>query len=724
MGEIGRRPHFACKRMAYLFALGFISILGQVVLLRELSVAFYGVELIYTLALGIWLLSTACGAMIHKRTHVPPSLTRTNLLFLLFSIALALDVAFVRSVRVLFTNLPGSYLPLATQIAVMCAALLPIGLILGLLFQWTALAYIAKGRSLAKAYAVESAGGLAGGFCATLFLKLGLQNLVIALICALVAAGSSFLNFDRRRIQIYRAVSVAIFSVLVFLLWKAPQLDRQMTSWTHPNLVSTSDSPYSRITVSRLDEQVSVFENDALLFDTEETWAEEFVQLAALQHPNPRRVLVLGGGIEGTIREILKHSPTSVDYVELNPALLRVIKVLPVEIQKSLHAQNVRIFQEDLRQFLDRSQNYDLILVGMPEPSSGQANRFYTREFFRQCRGKLNNEGIVAFSLQSSENFWTPQLQRRMVSIFRAARSVFPEVLFVPGGRNVVICSTNSLTRDSSVLASRLQARGIKTRIISAEYLHYLFTNDRFTEVERALETGTAPINTDTRPICYQYTIMLWLSKFLPNAQFWDLSLSGSWTGRGLACLVALSLLALLLSRARWPIRRALLTGVAGFVGMTLEVLILLYFQTKSGVLYQDIGILLTGFMAGLSFGAYGTEKIYGRAPKALGFALLGGFIALGGLVGWWINAGRGAGLPESLGSLFAAGALVAGVFSYAGLHEFHDQAGAITPLYSADLIGGCIGSLLVSLALAPLAGLAITSYLTIPVVMLSVLLL
>jgi len=78
-------------------------------------------------------------------------------------------------------------------------------------------------------------------------------------------------------------------------------------------------------------------------------------------------------------------------------------------------------------------------------------------------------------------------------------------------------------------------------------------------------------------------------------------------------------------------------------VGMTLEVLILLYFQTKSGVLYQDIGILLTGFMAGLSFGAYETEKIYGRAPKAVGFVLLGGS------VGWWINAGRGAGLPESL---------------------------------------------------------------------------
>ena len=98
-----------------------------------------------------------------------------------------------------------------------------------------------------------------------------------------------------------------------------------MTSWTHPNLVETRDTPYSRITVLSREGQTSVFENDALLFDTEGTRAEEFVHLAALQHPNPKNVLVLGGGIEGTVREVLLHSPESVDYVEQNPALIRIV---------------------------------------------------------------------------------------------------------------------------------------------------------------------------------------------------------------------------------------------------------------------------------------------------------------------------------------------------------------------------------------------------------------
>jgi len=42
-------------------SIGLISILGQVVLLRELSVSFYGVELVYLLALGIWFFWTAIG---------------------------------------------------------------------------------------------------------------------------------------------------------------------------------------------------------------------------------------------------------------------------------------------------------------------------------------------------------------------------------------------------------------------------------------------------------------------------------------------------------------------------------------------------------------------------------------------------------------------------------------------------------------------------------------
>jgi len=57
-----------------LFVIGLLSILGQVVLLRELNVAFYGVELVYLLALGVWLFMSALGALAaHRRLRPSPN---------------------------------------------------------------------------------------------------------------------------------------------------------------------------------------------------------------------------------------------------------------------------------------------------------------------------------------------------------------------------------------------------------------------------------------------------------------------------------------------------------------------------------------------------------------------------------------------------------------------------------------------------------------------------
>ena len=110
----------------YLVAIGLVSILGQVVLLRELNVASYGVELIYILAMGVWLFWTAVGALIGRRSHVP-SASRVGLLLLFVGLILPVDVAFIRSARTLFAGVPGAYLPFPQQFLVLTLALVPVG---------------------------------------------------------------------------------------------------------------------------------------------------------------------------------------------------------------------------------------------------------------------------------------------------------------------------------------------------------------------------------------------------------------------------------------------------------------------------------------------------------------------------------------------------------------------------------------------------------------------
>ena len=69
------------------------------------------------------------------------------------------------------------------------------------------------------------------------------------------------------------------------------------------------------------------------------------------------------------------------------------------------------------------------------------------------------------------------------------------------------------------------------------------------------------------------------------------------------------------------------------------------------------------------------------------------------------------AGLFQISFLLAATGFLVAGIFAYTSLHEIEDQKNVISPLYSADLIGGCLGSLIGSLILIPLAGMDVTTW-------------
>jgi hypothetical protein len=144
---------------------------------------------------------------------------------------------------------------------------------------------------------------------------------------------------------------------------------------------------------------------------------------------------------------------------------------------------------------------------------------------------------------------------------------------------------------------------------------------------------------------------------------------------------------------------------------MILETALILNYQTVRGVLYQDLGLLLTAFMAGLAVGAgvmdrrsRGSREGPGRG---LGLALIGALAALCLLTAWLVETGAVTGLAVTGLLLAAAGFLVAAVFAYASLFRSPDQRRVISPLYASDLIGGSLGALTASLLLIPATGMA-----------------
>ncbi len=761
---------------------GLVAILGQVVLLRELNVAYFGTELIYILAFAFWLLGTAAGAASGRR-RPPSGSDPVWRLLVLCSLLVPADLVLIRGLRQLLGEIPGAYPSFGRQLAGMALILLPAAWLLGLLLQKAAARYVARGRTLAGAYAVESAGGLLGGALATFLLAAGVANFSTGLLCGILGLAGALPPGSARRFgaalkhlipvgkgdridtaddsaaddsaadedtaiastapsHVFVGGVVFGWLILVTALLLAPTLDFHLTAWNHPDLVETFDTPYSRVSVTARDDQIAVFQNDMLAFENEGTAAEEFVHLTALQHPAPRSVLLLGGGVEGLAAEALKHEPDRIDYVEPDRELVRVLpRYLMAEHAAALVAPQLRVVVADPRRFLARSAaapaSYDLILSGMPEPASGRANRFYTREFFRMCADRLSAQGVLGLRLRTDENLWSARQARRAASIHNALREVFPSVVVLPGTTNLVLASLVPLTRDPAVLAARLRERAVTTRLVGEEFITYLYTNDRFTEIaERLTRSGAStPVNSDLRPICYQYTLLLWLDQFFPalalhDTPLWRPDVPGwiccsyrAWGGVA-ALLVVVWWLRRTPARRRWAV-----AFVAGLAAMAIETALLLAYQSGTGVLYRDLGLLLTMFMAGLALGAGFVDRWAsgGLARRRTGD---GDGVAAGvgeqrvatGITGVWLivlfllwcmliwfclRGGLAQQLAVNALLLVGSGALVAALFGFAGLRGQPDQQRVVAPLLAADLLGGCVGSLLATLLLVPVCGLA-----------------
>jgi hypothetical protein len=303
----------------WLLGLGAASLLGQVVLLRELLVASLGSELVLLLGVGGLLLTSACGVMLRSREA--GSGARAQGLLLVLAALVPAEVVLARTVRLLLGAVPGAYLPLGQQLLSMALVLLPFGVTSGLIFRLATGLHVRRGGTLASAYAVESAGGLLGGIAASMLLEIGAANVQCAVTCAWIAWLAAVVP-GRDRPAWLTPVAIGLGLVLAIGLVGSDRLDRTLTGLSHPGLAATRDTPYGRVTVSQQDGQVAAFANDALLLDTEGIDAEEFVHLAALQVERPARVLLLGGSAEGLVTQVLTHGVSEVVALELDAAFV------------------------------------------------------------------------------------------------------------------------------------------------------------------------------------------------------------------------------------------------------------------------------------------------------------------------------------------------------------------------------------------------------------------
>jgi len=300
----------------------------------------------------------------------------------------------------------------------------------------------------------------------------------------------------------------------------------------------------------------------------------------------------------------------AVTYVDLDPLLIEAAqRYLPPADAAVLRDPRVRIVTTDGRRYLNSTEErFDVVILDLPEPITGTLNRFYTAEFFGEVRSILRPGGILALHLPSAENYWSPELTRRNTSIYRTLKTIFPNILVLPGERNYLLASDTALEADPRTLAQRLVQRGVQTRRVTPAYLDYILTTDRFEQVKLALETaGEVRLNRDLYPISYYYGQALWASMLSPSlrAVFETASLVNLWW------LAVPFILCAALARWRRAWAAPFAVACAGFAGILFEIVILFAFQELHGTLYAEVGLIVAAYMGGLALGAGAANRLW-----------------------------------------------------------------------------------------------------------------
>jgi spermidine synthase len=745
--------------------IGFTAIIAQIVLMRELMVVFYGNEISLGLMLASWLLWTAIGSSLFGRLsrRLKPRALMAGLQVLI-SLAFPITILAVRASRGAFQPIAGEILGPGPMFLTSLATLSVLCALSGWSFAAGSRLYAAEmGTSIAtgtgSVYLLEAAGSGLGGLLASLLFIRYLTSFEIAAVVALLnlLAAASLLI---RAPSVRRAAMAALAAVFAFVVYPmvVPRLEAISLArlWQGFRLVVTRNSVYGNLAVVGTEDSRSLYENGLVVFTVpDREAAEEAVHFALLEHPSPRRLLLIGGGVAGGVAEALKHpSVERVDYVELDPTILDLAgEYFRDEWTPARADPRVSIHNLDGRLFLKTTQfTFDVIIVRLPDPQTAQLNRFYTVEFFREAAQKLRPGGILSFQVTGAENYISAELAEFLRCLNQTLRRVFPEVAAIPGASIHFFAANRAgvLTTDPEVLAERLRARNLQTMYVREYYFPFRMMPDRMQDLESQMQPGAGtPVNRDFAPIAYYFDVALWSSRFHQRYRQWFESVARIRFAALLLCvavaLSAFTVLAWWWSRPKAPgrersdasppegrrqkIAAALCVAAMGFTLIGLEILLLLGFQAIYGYVYHQLALVIAAFMVGMAAGSWRGLRRSGEANGQMSEALVAR-TEIRWLTGLQIAAAASplllyllfvsvAGVESSLGLflvsqiLFPALALLSGMLGgyqfplasriyFAGAERSTRSPGT---LYALDLLGAALGAVLLSAYLFPVFG-------------------
>jgi spermidine synthase len=670
-----------------ILATGVASVVTQLLTIREFLALFAGNEFVIAAIFFNWLITGGVGTMLAYRAagfFFRPTPRRLAWISLL---AAAMQPVHLLAIRLLRDTIfiAGSEIGFYQTVIYALITITPYSLLIGFLLPYSLFVLRREFPDYpgATVYIIDNIGDVTGGALFSfvlLFVTTPLQSLCITGLL-LTAAAVVLMENERHRFSF--PVATGILAAIIVLT--VPVLiEKKTLELTGGELVCYREARSGRIQVEKQAGQYTLFLDGnpvANSYDPEGAETAAHYPLAQVTHPD--HVLVISAEA-GIMREIAKHHPQTIDYVEIDPELAETMFRFDL-IEK---VKGLNVIHDDARAFLTRTkQRYDAVIMCLPEPETYQLNRFYTRSFFSLVRRHLTAAGVFSFSLTGFDNYPTESDRQKLSSVYNTAAACFPDVALLPGEDIFFLCGSRQFSTDIPRL---LAEKGISTDYI-ANFFKGNITPDRIDYLNTIIDRD-APINTDIRPRLMRLMFARWFALFGSSPLIFyiiaGLFLVIYWT---------------FVSRGEFVLFST------GFANMASEILTVFAFQIFFGYIYYQIGLIVTVFLGGLLPGAWLGGRLSYPARRTV-ILLDGSIILLSGLFAATVIT-VGNATPVLFFLVFGF------IFSFACGFQFPailrlvgDKNRQTSGAFTADLIGAAFGALLTSILLIPYAGLAGTA--------------
>lgn len=186
-------------------------------------------------------------------------------------------------------------------------------------------------------------------------------------------------------------------------------------------------------------------------------------------HPDVKKVLVIGAGDGGVIRELTRYPEIeAIDMAEIDEMVVKVCQEYLPQTACCFDDARVSIYYEDGLKFIRRKQEeYDLIIVDSTDPF-GPGEGLFTKEFYGNCYKALNADGILINQHESpfyqADAEACQRAHKRIVETFPVSRVYQAHIPTYPSGHWLFGFASKRLHPLKNLDETRWNNRGLKCR--------------------------------------------------------------------------------------------------------------------------------------------------------------------------------------------------------------------------------------------------------------------